>query len=343
MRLQNQRIEFCDFLRAVSVTIVVFAHYIVGFSTLSNFLYNPNNVNDFYSFLWLVDWVDGAYGVAIFFLISGFLIPISLKKYGTFKFLVARFFRLVPTYSLCLICVILVSLIFGTLEYSHAIIINYLANITLFRDIIGGTIIDSVIWTLEMEAKFYFYLALVYFITKGRLVYCVLISLIFLLIPLLLGVNSIPNKYMAIFSYMFIGVSIHLICFEKKTNNFFWICIVIILLVASKKYFILEYGKADIFNIYLISFFVFVFVLLLNNYKSIKVNKLTKYIADISYPLYAVHVIGYPMISWLGYSLEFGQVAVIAAVISVIFISSLIHFYIEKPTIKFGKKITGCK
>ncbi len=40
----------------------------------------------------------GAFGVALFFLISGFVIPLSFQSYGRLDFLVARFFRIYPTY-----------------------------------------------------------------------------------------------------------------------------------------------------------------------------------------------------------------------------------------------------
>ena len=40
----------------------------------------------------------GAFGVALFFLISGFVIPFSLSRQRAGAFLVGRFFRIVPLY-----------------------------------------------------------------------------------------------------------------------------------------------------------------------------------------------------------------------------------------------------
>jgi peptidoglycan/LPS O-acetylase OafA/YrhL len=41
----------------------------------------------------------GTVGVGLFFLISGFVIPMALERYSAHGFLVARFFRLYPTYA----------------------------------------------------------------------------------------------------------------------------------------------------------------------------------------------------------------------------------------------------
>jgi peptidoglycan/LPS O-acetylase OafA/YrhL len=43
----------------------------------------------------------GEFGVALFFLISGFVIPLSFERYGPRAFLIARCWRLVPTYVAC--------------------------------------------------------------------------------------------------------------------------------------------------------------------------------------------------------------------------------------------------
>ena len=40
----------------------------------------------------------GPFGVALFFVISGFVIPFSFETYGRLDFIVARFFRIYPTY-----------------------------------------------------------------------------------------------------------------------------------------------------------------------------------------------------------------------------------------------------
>ncbi|MCQ4062259.1 acyltransferase, partial [Klebsiella pneumoniae] len=41
----------------------------------------------------------GAFGVALFFLISGFVIPFSFVKATWLSFLVGRFFRIFPLYA----------------------------------------------------------------------------------------------------------------------------------------------------------------------------------------------------------------------------------------------------
>ena len=44
----------------------------------------------------------GAFGVALFFLVSGFVSSFTLEKSHPPTFFVARFFRIFPTYVICL-------------------------------------------------------------------------------------------------------------------------------------------------------------------------------------------------------------------------------------------------
>jgi peptidoglycan/LPS O-acetylase OafA/YrhL len=98
--------QFADALRGIACLSVV-CHHLVG-----QFLVQPGVVA-LYGLAQVPDGDAlpvsnffyrggfGEFGVALFFLISGFVIPLSLERYGPRAFLIARCWRLVPTYMAC--------------------------------------------------------------------------------------------------------------------------------------------------------------------------------------------------------------------------------------------------
>src|ERR1700677_4351920 len=91
-RIMESRIWFLQLLRAVAVLAVVLNHSVIGFCFLNKYLPNEQttfSIIDFNPLLALEYNLNthlGVIGVAIFFLISGFVIPLSIKKYGAFPF-----------------------------------------------------------------------------------------------------------------------------------------------------------------------------------------------------------------------------------------------------------------
>lgn len=332
-----RRIEFCDTLRALAVLLVVIAHYIVGFSALNTFLYNSNEVNEFYSFYRFVTWIDGAYGVAIFFLISGFLIPISLQRYGVKGFLVARFFRLIPTYAVCLMLVVFVGLLFGTFTLTSQLIVDYFKNITLMRDVLGGTILDSVIWTLEIEAKFYLYLSTIYFFLRGNFTYGVLVNIFILFF--LVAVFGLSYKFAAVISFMFIGVSFYLFVYGDAKDRVIAIFSASINFCMMFYFFGLFYETYKVSMVYAISLAVFLLFYITFYVFNLATPNFVKLVASVSYPVYALHSIGYVFLSYLGFKLGMGEYALLATLLVLFGLSFLINKYIELPSIHMGRKL----
>ncbi|MBK7673476.1 MAG: hypothetical protein IPJ27_01170 [Candidatus Accumulibacter sp.] len=105
----------------------------------------------------------GRFGAELFFMISGFLIFMSLSKVrsgfkGLQDFAIARFSRLYPA-SWAVMCVtFLIALLFG-LPGRSVEISDLPANATMLPSILRTPMVDEVYRTLEKELFFYFWMA----------------------------------------------------------------------------------------------------------------------------------------------------------------------------------------
>lgn len=169
--LVNSQVEehyvFLDYLRAAASLIVVYAHLIAGRAgddysrsivseSVFRFLIHPFGiVQDF-----------GFFGVAIFFLISGFVIAhVSLKESPS-EFLLKRFFRIFPPLTIA-IAVAIVLNVDNLIESNPLTLENFFLNISLLNYWnIPQAIYLGVAWSLVVEVVFYF---IVFFIMMSRL------------------------------------------------------------------------------------------------------------------------------------------------------------------------------
>src|SRR5262249_32943099 len=101
----------------------------------------------------------GQLGVAVFFLVSGFVIPISLTKYSTGGFLVARVLRIYPTYAVALTITLTSRWMAGEHTLGHDIT-RYVSNYLIVCKVFNQPAFDNVVWTLQIELHFYVLCAL---------------------------------------------------------------------------------------------------------------------------------------------------------------------------------------
>ncbi len=101
------------------------------------------------------EWPFGAYGVELFFILSGYVNSMSLLRRGKpVDFVAARLIRIIPIFLL----VILANAAVLTLApHSPANVTwgQWLANLTLMPRVLGYECIDPVMWTLQIEMMFY--------------------------------------------------------------------------------------------------------------------------------------------------------------------------------------------
>jgi peptidoglycan/LPS O-acetylase OafA/YrhL len=93
----------------------------------------------------------GIYGVLVFFLVSGYIIPASLERRGDVRaFWVSRVFRLYPLYILT-IFIVLLAIPVQPLRAN----IDPLSHLTMLMEVTGSWAFTEPMWTLSYEMVFY--------------------------------------------------------------------------------------------------------------------------------------------------------------------------------------------
>jgi len=140
---------FLDCVRGIAASIVVVGHF---FELHSQHGIGPGASPGPYA-RWTLEYLNlGRVGVAAFFLVSGYIIPLSLERQSQRTFWIRRFFRLYPAYWIALPAYIAVAAISGwNLVTPQALVLNVL----MVQGAIGAISLLPPGWTLGIELVFY--------------------------------------------------------------------------------------------------------------------------------------------------------------------------------------------
>lgn len=161
------RLSFLDGVRGLSAMIVVIYHLgQVCSSQLEDFSHEVLNL--------------GNLGVMAFFLVSGFVIPMSLERYNSLpKFWRGRLVRLYPLYWVSLFLVIALSALHlypSNAGFADHLIRNSLVNLTMLQEFVRVPDALSVYWTLALEMVFYVFCSIMFW--RGWLAHSTNIALL---------------------------------------------------------------------------------------------------------------------------------------------------------------------
>jgi peptidoglycan/LPS O-acetylase OafA/YrhL len=139
------RLGWLDVLRGLAALAVVFDH--AGQHVLQHLRAE------------VYHWIDvGQYGVFVFFIISGYIVPASLERRGSVRtFWVSRIFRLYPLYLLAVgIAVALYLVHFGSLRGEGSDPeTSILSQLLMMSNVLAGQNLPNVVWSLSYEMVFY--------------------------------------------------------------------------------------------------------------------------------------------------------------------------------------------
>ena len=140
MENNSNRFQELDALRGIAALIVVLFHFTMDREAAN------------------LGFKIGITGVDLFFIISGFVIYMSLTKVKTSKdFIINRVSRLYPTYWVCVTIATLVALplVNTVYQYDKIPLSQYVANMTMFQHYFKIRNIDGPYWTMIVEMVFY--------------------------------------------------------------------------------------------------------------------------------------------------------------------------------------------
>ena len=145
------RLGWLDALRGFAALVVVLFH-------LSPYLIGPA---PHAAVMRHIDF--GKYGVMLFFLVSGYVIPMSLERHGSLRrFWIGRLFRIYPAF-LAAIAVMGLLIAAGVLTLQPSLraetVSGALGHATMLQDMLGLRGVVRVFWTLSYEMVFYLMVA----------------------------------------------------------------------------------------------------------------------------------------------------------------------------------------
>lgn len=164
--MSSNRIKFLDGLRGVAILLVIGFHAYVRWP---NAIPYGNTFADFPLFMF------GWLGVNLFFIISGFVILMTLDRCTRFwEFGVRRFLRLFPAMLICSIIVVITSPLFPERPAGAVVLRDFLPGVTFIDPFLWSLAIGPVkslegaFWSLYVEVKFYALFGAMYFVMGWR-------------------------------------------------------------------------------------------------------------------------------------------------------------------------------
>jgi len=342
----ESKIIFANQLRGIAALFVVLAHLGYVFwmvrETVANFIGsnvmdgpNPPGIGVFVS-----DHLNlGVLGVAIFFLISGFVIPFSVGKIGRVNFLVARAFRIYPTYIVGLLVGLFVVWLSSRYWGKPFMwdFVTILQNMTLIHTLTGAPSVDLVNWTLAIELKFYIVMCLLATFVRRAAVWPFILFALAVMVLNKLHNTAIGTELMLV-GFMFVGVLFNYRLRGEIAGGKFVGSIAALLVIFFVGWDSTPWASS--FKVvapnyaYGVALFGFAFILR----DKFKKSKLLDFFADISYPLYITHsLVGYSVMRFLfEEGVRYRYIVPITACI-VILTAYALHRLIEIPSVRAGR------
>lgn len=154
----TNRFRELDGLRGVAALAVVASHFTGGFN--SRYVDAPTASFDFEA---------GAFGVQLFFIISGFVILLSARRATRpSDFVISRVSRLYPAYWLSILVTLVVIWAFSW-QFFHLQTWEVLANFTMVQRWFLVPNLNEVYWTLAVEMQFYVVVLALLWLTRCNL------------------------------------------------------------------------------------------------------------------------------------------------------------------------------
>ncbi len=314
-------------LRGIAATLVCLFHF-TGYEEFRGQLFPTD------SFIYQMGRF-GVNGVFIFFVISGFVIPLAMSKDRfqlkyLHRFLWRRCIRIEIPYLVSILLVISVGILFALKNHTpfHFNIAQFLYHIVYVIPFTSYEWYNIIYWTLAIEFQFYITIGLLYyFLSSDKKIVMIIALLLFGALGMIITDNRLVFHYSPIFLQ---GIILFLIKTEKinpKIGSF-----LLSLFIIQTAYFhsieISVFTTATLMAIHFLD-----------------INRsYTNRFGDISYSLYLTHgLVGGNLLYLLSryVTTDFGKILlVIAAIFASLVFSYLYWWLIERPAKRLSGKVS---
>ncbi|MES2763899.1 MAG: acyltransferase [Bacteroidota bacterium] len=334
--MQATRVKELDVLRGLAALMVMWYHF-TAYRTQAD-------LGFFY----------GTTGVELFFMISGFVIFMSLNHVETSKqFIVNRFSRLYPTYWICMSITFLMLFFYKHITIDQTQVSTFLGNLTMFQFYLKIKDIDDSYWTLIIEMTFY--IAILALFRFKKLQYINGIALSLMIIATICGVFFSKNETIKTTLDMFqilqyiplflSGIIFYKLYFQpgKIIQNYGLLLTCLICQILSFTYSSRFSGSLSLTE-YTVSLFIYfgLFICIIHRKLGFLVNPVTLFLGKISFALYLLHqaISTQILIPYFMEDLHFGfwTASFLLAMPIIIVMATLITYFIEAPLRKVIKQ-----
>jgi len=320
----RDRILELDILRGLAAFAVVLFHYTVRFDQ------EYSHVQDIRFHFW-----PGQYGVHLFFMISGFVIFMTLDRTKHWlDFVVSRFSRLFPAYWLGVCLTFLATSVAG-LAIHQVSLTDAVINLSMLQSLFYVPDVDGVYWTLILELCFY---VLIFMLHRARLlpfVNRIIVGWLLLQVAAYALHNVfhvvVPDRLETVlllrYAHLFAaGIMFYKIW--KEGASIAWYATVFACLGV-------HWVLYDFKSFAAVALFFVVFYFAINGYMRRLVCRPLVFLGTISYTLYLIHQnVGYIILNWM-YTFRLNPYVNIATtIVAVVGLASAMTFLVERPALK---------
>lgn len=288
-------------------------------------------------------------GVVMFFICTGYLVPMMRERYSRREFLVNRALRIFPTLWACIAVVGIVVYVSQRISFS---VVQYFTSALLLQQVFHIVPVMSLLWTLVIEVVFYFISIFFRKLDKTMILYGYLATILVGLVYYEYGYSFFGDFFYNLRFMLFILMGVAIYC--DKQEEVFWkrystvaICIVgnLILFQINRRVFSDETTYPNFFS-QAIPLALIVGLLELERVFPVlfdRVPKLLYRLATLVFPVFLTHICcGLTAMYWCSkLGLNRYLVVLIGFVVSFA-VAKLISITVEQYSIRQARKMILC-
>lgn len=323
------QLDILRFLAAVSVALFHYSH--AFYDKHHYYLINNALLNNCSLY--------GNLGVQLFFIISGFVILMSVRNQNPKQFVIARIVRLYPAF----VPACIFTFIFGQALIAgyNVSVKDFFLNLSLVGSFFSEKLVSGVYWTLKVEILFYVFIYLLLFSKQVSKIRFFLIGWLALSFITYFSIEYNYFNYFRIFNIIrYIGITQHsfyfiagcyfyLIKYDRKKGDIF---VPILCMVGGALAYPETASQEKMITSLIITFlFVVFYWLALKKDTQTANGNFYHHLGETTYPLYLLHeIIGMYILSSLAGVLP-GALLLTITLAFVIFFSFGVNKYVERP------------